>query len=88
MVKLRQNTEFASTDRVHDAEGLLELLDSGVGEGVEDVCFLGHDETGDRGTGPATGSNIIFKKIILPWSRAISLKSLMKRNTVTALKIS
>merc|ERR1719244_1607413 len=27
---------------VHDAEGLLELLDGGVGEGVEDVCFLGH----------------------------------------------
>ena len=27
---------------VHDAEGLLELLDGRVGEGVEDVCFLGH----------------------------------------------
>jgi len=27
---------------IHDAEGLLELLDGGVGEGVEDVGFLGH----------------------------------------------
>ena len=35
------------TDHVHDAEGLLELLDSGVGEGVEDVGFLGHVEAGD-----------------------------------------
>ena len=34
------------TDHVHDAEGLLELLDSGVGEGVEDVGFLGHVEAG------------------------------------------
>jgi len=30
--------------RVHDAEGLLELLDGGVGEGVEDVGLLGHGE--------------------------------------------
>jgi hypothetical protein len=60
MDKHRQNTKFASTDRVHDAEGLLELLDSGVGEGVEDVCFLGHDETGDRGTGPATATTLLF----------------------------
>jgi len=29
---------------VHDAEGLLELLDGGVGEGVEDVGLLGHGE--------------------------------------------
>ena len=29
---------------VHDAEGLLELLDGGVGEGVEDVGLLGHAE--------------------------------------------
>ena len=34
------------TNHVHDAEGLLELLDSGVGEGVEDVGFLGHVEAG------------------------------------------
>ena len=27
---------------VHDAEGLLELLDGGVGEGVENVGFLRH----------------------------------------------
>ena len=27
---------------VHDAKGLLELLDGRVGEGVEDVSFLGH----------------------------------------------
>jgi len=31
-----------------------------VGEGVEDVCFLGHDETGDRGTGPATTTTLLF----------------------------
>jgi len=29
---------------VHDAEGLLELLDGGVGERVENVGFLGHFE--------------------------------------------
>jgi len=29
---------------VHDAEGLLELLDGGVREGVENVGLLGHDE--------------------------------------------
>jgi len=34
-----QQTVFV---HVHDAEGLLELLDGRVGEGVEDVCFLGH----------------------------------------------
>ena len=28
--------------RVHDAEGLLELLDGRVGEGVENVGFLRH----------------------------------------------
>jgi hypothetical protein len=33
---------------VHDAEGLLELLDGGVGEGVEDVGLLGHLEAGDQ----------------------------------------
>jgi len=27
---------------IHNAKGLLELLDGGVGEGVEDVGFLGH----------------------------------------------
>ena len=31
---------------VHDAEGLLELLDGRVGEGVEDVGFLRHDGAG------------------------------------------
>jgi len=31
---------------VHDAEGLLELLEGGVGEGVEDVGLLGHDVAG------------------------------------------
>ena len=31
---------------VHDAEGLLELLDGGLGEGVEDVGFLRHDGGG------------------------------------------
>jgi len=31
---------------VHDAEGLLELLDGRVGEGVEDVSFLGHGGVG------------------------------------------
>jgi len=34
-----QKTVFV---HIHDAEGLLELLDGRVGEGVEDVCFLGH----------------------------------------------
>merc|ERR1719402_205240 len=29
---------------VHDSESLLELLDGGVGEGVEDVGFLRHGE--------------------------------------------
>ena len=29
---------------IHDTEGLLELLDSRVGEGLEDVGFLGHLE--------------------------------------------
>jgi len=37
---------------VHDAEGLLELLDGGLGEGVEDVGFLRHD----GGGGVAGGS--------------------------------
>ena len=31
---------------VHDAKGLLELLDGRVGEGVEDVSFLGHGGVG------------------------------------------
>ena len=31
---------------VHDAKGLLELLDGRVGEGVEDVSFLGHGGAG------------------------------------------
>jgi len=31
---------------VHDAKGLLELLDGRVGEGVEDVGFLRHDGAG------------------------------------------
>ena len=31
---------------VHDAEGFLELLDGGVGEGFEDVGFLRHLEGG------------------------------------------
>ena len=31
---------------VHDAKGLLELLDGRVGEGVEDVGFLRHDGVG------------------------------------------
>ena len=31
---------------VHDAKGLLELLDGRVGEGVEDVSFLAHGGVG------------------------------------------
>jgi len=31
---------------IHNAKGLLELLDGGVGEGVEDVGFLRHDGAG------------------------------------------
>ena len=27
---------------IHDTEGLLELLDGRVGEGLEDIGFLGH----------------------------------------------
>ena len=34
---------------VHDAEGLLELLDGGLGEGVEDVGFLRHGGGGGCG---------------------------------------
>ena len=37
---------------VHDAESLLELLDGGVGEGVEDVGFLRHG-----GGGAASGGS-------------------------------
>ena len=37
--KVRQHLYLVG---VHDAEGLLELLDGGVGEGVEDVGLLGH----------------------------------------------
>ena len=29
---------------IHDTEGLLELLDGGVGERFEDVSFLRHDD--------------------------------------------
>jgi len=36
---------------VHDAERLLELLDGGVGEGVEDVGFLRHGGCGGVGPG-------------------------------------
>jgi len=38
---------------VHDTEGLLELLDGRVGEGIENVGLLGHGDVfvGSRGTG-------------------------------------
>merc|ERR1719209_1043021 len=49
---------------VHDAKGLLELLDGRVGEGVEDVGFLRHDGVGGGAGGSSCRSESSNKSLV------------------------